>query len=63
LVLRLRRGFGRSLWGILSCELLVLVGLMCSGRKALKEQRKDEIAVEQLTDIQEKRSLEPDSSK
>jgi hypothetical protein len=36
-------------------------GLMGSGRKALKEQRKDEIAVEQLTDVQEKGSLELDS--
>ena len=61
-MLRLRRGFGRSLWGILSCELLILVGLMCSGRKALKEQRKDEMHVEKLTDVEEKKKPELDSS-
>jgi hypothetical protein len=61
LVLLHRKGFGRSLWGILNCELLKLVWLMGSGKKALKEQRKDEIAVEELTNAQEKSSSGLDS--
>jgi hypothetical protein len=57
LVLRLRRGFGRSSWGILNCESEPAFVLMCSGRKALREQRKDEQAVEKLTTDDEKGRL------
>ena len=44
-------------------SLIESIELMGSGRKALREQRKDEIAVEELTGTQEKRSSELDSSK
>jgi len=36
--------------------------LMDSGTKALREQQKDEMDVERLTDVQEKRTSELDSA-
>lgn len=60
--MRGRKGFGRSLWDILNCELLILMWLMDSGTKALREQQKDEMDVERLTDVQEKRTSELDSA-
>jgi hypothetical protein len=56
-VSRLRRGFGRNLWGILNCESEPAFVLMGNGRKALREQQKDGQAVEKLTSDDEKGRL------